>query len=196
MPVYRARSALRNGAGIWPRRALFPLPALLACCTKSPPPAPAVLGLPQVLDRRRAEPTWLGEVRGRDGSFRATLTSPYPVARLVQQRFAEGLERRRELALDTLPTLGLRLEIHRLEVVVVTELSALADIDLSLYDLASGRERYRARLLDTESAAIDPSAALTTQAWRLAQAVLSHVTDNALDVENFQHALRPSAALS
>lgn len=169
------------------------LPLLIAACAAPPPSPPAVIGLPQVLDRRRAEPNWLGEVRGTDGSFRQTLTSLYPIARLVQQRFTAGLEKRGELALDTPPTLGLRLEIHRFEVITVTDLSALADIDLVLYDLASGRQRDRQRLLDTEAARIDAAKPIAAQAQTLALGFLATITQNALDAPSFDRALHPPA---
>ncbi len=198
MPDCRARSAPPEGAdriilGACSRRGVFLLlPWLAAACAAPPPPAAAVIGLPQVLDRRRAKPDWLGEVRGTDGSFRQTLTAPYPIARLVQQRFTAGLERRGELALDTPPTLGLRLDIHRFEIVAVTDLSALADIDLFLYDLASGRQRDRQRLLDTDGTPLDPTRPIAEQAANLALAFLATMTRNALDAPSFDHALHPA----
>ncbi len=197
MPDCRARSAPPEGAdriilGACSRRGVFLLlPWLAAACAAPPPPAAAVIGLPQVLDRRRAKPDWLGEVRGTDGSFRQTLTAPYPIARLVQQRFTAGLERRGELALDTPPTLGLRLDIHRFEIVAVTDLAAFADIDVLLYDLASGRQRDRERLQNTTSAGIDVATPIAEQAQTLALGFLTTLTRNALDAPPFHDALHP-----
>ncbi len=167
------------------------LPWLATACATPPPPAIAAIGLPQVLDRRRAKPDWLGEVRATDGSFRETLTSPYPIARLVQQRFTAGLEERGELALDTPPTLGLRLDIHRFEIVAVTDLAAFADIDMRLYDLASGRQRDRQRLLNTTSTGIDAATPIAAQAQSLALDFLAGLTRNALDAPQFHNILQP-----
>lgn len=200
MPDCRTRSAPPEGAtantpalipgGACSRRGFLLLPWLAAACAAPPPPAIAAIGLPQVLDRRRAKPDWLGEVRGTDGSFRETLTSPYPIARLVQQRFTAGLERRGELALDTLPTLGLRLDIHRFEIVAVTDLAAFADIDALLYDLASGRQRERQRLLNTTSTPLDAATPIAAQAQTLALGFLATLTGNALDAPQFHDAVQ------
>ncbi|MCA7120406.1 MAG: hypothetical protein LGL72_13590 [Acidibrevibacterium sp.] len=167
------------------------MPWLAAACTAPTPPANAAIGLPQVLDRRRAKPDWLGEVRGTDGSFRETLTAPYPIARLVQQRFTAGLEQRGELALDAAPTLGLRLTLHRFEIVAVTDLAAFADIDMRLYDLASGRERDRQPLQNATAVALDPATPIAAQAQTLALGFLATLARNALDAPQFRDVMQP-----
>ncbi len=104
--------------------------------------------------------------------MRATYRLPYPVARLIQQRFTRALEDEGELALDAPPTTGLTILIQRFEVIGVTELAAAGTLDVRLAPLrAPEHPTFRAELRASRTAPLDADPRALAEA--LAQALVA-----------------------
>jgi hypothetical protein len=103
---------------------------------------------------------------------RTTYRLPYPVARLLQQRFTAGLEAEGELALDAPPTAGLTLLLLRFEVIGVQTFAAAGTVDLRLAPLAApDRPVWRALLRQSLKAPLSEDPRLLAE--RLAQSLVT-----------------------